>query len=248
MNPRTVQDPTVDPEHGDESHPAFGVAVVVRSHGTGRALFQSDLVHNDTIRLSLRRATRKRDLNHDWVHASDELVEVEMSLAQWGALVSSIGLGSGVPVTIRRTEQDVFVPDIPHQPRTAESLHEVKSVTDRLYRQVKVATAELHAAIYERKGARAVKDALNQVENTVANAGSNAQFAVNSLAEAGEKVVAQARADIEAHILEALRVTGGKAPIAAPGPQPSEIRGTLENEEHRGVGSRPKGDHRAARA
>lgn len=249
MSPREVQDPTVDTEHGDDYHPAFGVAVVVRSHGAGRALFQSDLVHNDTIRVSVRRASRKRDLNHDWVHAREELVEIEMSLAQWGALVSSIGLGSGVPVTIRRTEQDAFVPDIPHQPRTAESLHEVKSVTDRLYQRVKVATAELRAAIYERKGARAIKEALNQIENAVANAGSNAQFAVNSLAEAGEKVVAQARADIEAHILEALGVSGGETPIAAPGLQTTEIQGAPQpaDEGHQDGGSSPGGLHATCR-
>lgn len=229
MSRRPVQDPVIDAAQGDEIHPAFGVAVVTRRSGGGRSLFQSDLLHNETISLSVHEATRKRDLSHDWVHPGRELVEIEMSLAQWGSLVSSMGLGSGVPVTIRRTEHDPVVPEIPHQPRTAESLREVREVTDRMYARVKAATAELHEAIHEKKGVRATKEALSTLENAVAGAGSNAQFTVDSLVEAGEQVVAQARADIEAHVLEVVRLTGAEPSIetssfdapALPGPTTS---------------------------
>ncbi|MFI8091523.1 hypothetical protein ACIF9R_24920 [Streptomyces sp. NPDC086080] len=205
----------IDVAQGDEIHPAFGVAVVTRRSGGGRSLFQSDLLHNETISLSVHEATRKRDLSHDWVHPGRELVEIEMSLAQWGSLVSSMGLGSGVPVTIRRTEHNTFVPEIPHQPRTAESLREVREVTDRMYAEVRAATAALHEAIHEKKGVRATKEALNALERAVASAGNNAQFTVDSLVEAGEQVVAQARADIEAHVLEVVRLTGTKPSIEA---------------------------------
>lgn len=215
MSQRQTQQPTID-ERGDEVHPAFGVAVVHRTSGGGSCLFQSDLLHQQTITLSIHEATRKRDLNHDWVHARKELVEIEMSLAQWGSLVSSIGLGSGVPVTIRRTESDPFVPDIPYQPRTAESLTEVKTVVDRMYERVRGHLAVLHTAIHEKQGVRAMKDALRGLENAVAGVGNNASFAVDSLVAAGEHVVSQARADIEAHILEAERLTGTRASIAEP--------------------------------
>ena len=229
MSRRPVQDPVIDAAQGDEIHPAFGVAVVTRRSGGGRSLFQSDLLHNETISLSVHEATRKRDLSHDWVHPGRELVEIEVSLAQWGLLVSSMGLGSGLPVTIRRTEHDPVVPEIPHQPRTAESLREVREVTDRMYARVKAATAVLHEAIHEKKGVRATKEALSALENAVAGAGSNAQFTVDSLVEAGEQVVAQARADIEAHVLEVVRLTGAEPSIetssfdapALPGPTTS---------------------------
>lgn len=215
MSRRPVQDPVIDAAQGDEIHPAFGVAVVTRRSGGGRSLFQSDLLHNETVSLSVHEAVRKRDLSHDWVHPGRELVEIEMSLAQWGSLVSSMGLGSGVSVTIRRTEHNAFVPEIPHQPRTAESLREVREVTDRMYAEVRAATAALHEAIHEKKGVRATKEALNALERAVAGAGNNAQFTVDSLVEAGEQVVAQARADIEAHVLEVVRLTGAEPSIEA---------------------------------
>lgn len=233
MSRRPAQETATDAE-GREAHPAFGVAIVLRRSGGGRSLFQSDLLHNETISLSVHEATRKRNLNHDWVHPVRELVEIEMSLAQWGSLVSSVGLGSGVPVTIRRTEHDRFVPDIPHQPRTAENLREVQEVTDRMYARVKAATAALHEAIHEKQGVKATKEALNALENAVAGAGNNAQFTVDSLVEASEEVVAQARADIEAHILEVVRLTGTAPSIEAssfdapalPGPTTSREEST----------------------
>lgn len=94
-----------------------------------------------------------------------------MGLAQWGSLVSFMGLGSGVAVTIRRTERNVFVPEIPHQPRTAENLREVREVTDRMYARVKSATAAFHEAIHKKKGVRATKEALNALEHAVASDG-----------------------------------------------------------------------------
>ncbi|MFJ7280511.1 hypothetical protein [Kitasatospora sp. NPDC098663] len=215
MSRRPTQEPAIDAEHDGEIHPAFGVAVVTRRSGGGRSLFQSDLLHTETVSLSVREAVRSRDLNHDWVHPGRRLVEIEMSLAQWGALVSSMGLGSGVPVTIRSTERDAFVPEIPYQPRTAENLREVREVTNRMYARVKEATAALREAIQAKKGVRATEEALGVLENAVAHVGSNTQFAVDSLVEAGEQVVAQARADIEAHVLEAVRLTGAEPSIEA---------------------------------
>lgn len=216
--PRKTSEPVVD-EHGDERHPAFGSAVVLRGSGTGRPLFQSDLLHNETITLQIHTASRKRDLNRDWVHPVHELVEVEMSLAQWGSLVSSIGIGSGVPVTIRRTESEPFVDALPHQPRIAANLEEVRSVVHRLLGEVREAVEAVEEAVEQKKGVRATREAVRALHLAVANAPANAEFAVKSLDGAAEKVTAQARADIESYILQAARIVQGQqgqASIEAP--------------------------------
>lgn len=200
----------------DETHPAFGLAVVTRSSGTPRALFQSDLKHNQTIRLSIHRAVRYRDLNHDWTHPTKELIEVEMSLAQWGALVSSIGIGSGVPVTIRRTESEVQVEDVPYEPRIHESLSEVDGAVGKLLSRAQETLAALNEAIEEKKGAKAIREALRLHTSSLVNAQGNAKFAVTSLTGAAERVVSQARADIESSILTAARITGTTTSIEAP--------------------------------
>lgn len=204
-------------DHGtEETHPAFGVAVVTRGHGGEMSLFQSDLRHNEFITLSIHRAERTRDLNRDWVHPREELVEVRMSMAQWGALVSSVGLGSGVPVTITSTTEDRMVPAIPFAPRIAASLGEVHGSVDKLLTESRASLNVLTEAIEQKKGVAATREALRIHTNKLANAEANAAFAVTSLAEAAENVVGQARTDIEAHILAAQQQTGVTAPIVPP--------------------------------
>lgn len=200
----------------EDNHPAFGVAVVTRSSGSSRSLFQSDVLHSESVTLSIQRATRVRALNHDWVHPHQTLVEVEMSLAQWGALVSSIGIGSGVPVTIRRTETEVFVPTLPYQPRLKASLDEVHGSISKLFARAKETLAAVEAAVEGKKGVRAIRDALRAHGNVINHASSNSEFAVRSMTEAGEKVTSQVRADIEAQILASSRLVGQHNPISAP--------------------------------
>jgi hypothetical protein len=206
-------------EGTDETHPAFGVAVVTRGSGTPRSLFQSDVLHQQSITLSIQTAVRGRELNHDWVHAKDTLIEVEMSLAQWGALVSSIGIGSGVPVTIRRTESEALVPSLPHQPRIKASLDEVNGSITKLFARAKESLASLQDAIQNKKGAAAIRDALRLHSSMIEHASNHPEFAIKSLVEAGEKVTSQVRADIESQVLAASLLTGlsgGQSTISAP--------------------------------
>ena len=199
-----------------DTHPAFGVAVVTRSSGSSRTLFQSDLQHHETITLRIETAERVRDLNRDWVHPRTTLLEVEMSLAQWGSLVSSIGIGSGVPVTIRRTESEPFVPAIPYAPRIAESVDEVKGAVSKILGRARASLAELTDAIENKKGVRAIREALHNHSLSIAHAEGSAAFAVTSLTKAAENVTSQAKSDIEAHILAASALTGTPAPVALP--------------------------------
>lgn len=231
------REPETGPGRGGtrETHPAFGVAVVTRSSGTPRSLFQSDLRHNETISLSIHEAERIRDLSHDWVHPGRELVEIEMSLAQWGSLVSSIGIGSGVPVTLRRTETERFVPEIPYEPRIAVSLAETRGSVDKLLKSIRDAFDELDEAIEGKKGVRAVREAKRLLAAAIANAPTNAAFSVKSLARAAETLTSQAKSDIEAHVLAAAQLTGLQAPLLVPeleegGSRPLAVEGPEDPE------------------
>lgn len=193
----------------EESHPAFGVVTVHRGSGTRVALFQSDVLHQETVTLAIRGATRVRYLNSDWVHPTETIVEVEVSLAQWGAIVSSVGLGSGVPVTIRRREGGRAVPSLPYQPRIAANLDEVRSSVKRVFARARETFGAVEDAIENKKGIRAIRDALRGHRTALDHASANPEFAITSLAAAAETVTAQVRADLEAQVLSARRLVGG---------------------------------------
>lgn len=201
----------------EESHPSFAVAVVTRtSSSPGAPMFQSDLLHREYITLRIETATRSRDLNHDWVHPRQGLIEVRMSLSQWGALVSSMGIGSGVPVTLVRTETGGRIPDPPYEPRMRENLVEVDGAVEKLLSEAQDSLNALEEAIEEKRGVKAIREAIRMHSSKLRNARANAHYAVKTLTDAAEKVVSNARADIESSILNAVQLTGGHAPIEAP--------------------------------
>lgn len=216
MSRRNIEEPTrtykegVGYERGEyeEEHPAFGTAVISRRSGTPRALFQSDLQHTETVTLSIHRAVRGRSLHRDWVHPRRELIEIEMSLSQFGALVSSQGIGSGVPVTIRLTESEYFVPELPYQPRIATVVEESKKSVNKLLEHIKAKYSNLRSVIDNKGGVKATREAADSLRYAIENAESNIGFTVKSVADATESVVSQAKADIEAHILDAARAVG----------------------------------------
>lgn len=223
MTRRGQEEPAID-ANGDESHPAFAVASVHTSSGTPRALFQSDLMHNNTVVVSIQTATRRRDLQRDWVHPRRELIEIEMSESQWGALVSSMGKGGGVPVTLRRSENEDTVPALPYQPRTAENRREVRETVERLLADATVAMAALDAAEDNKAGVKERRELRNRLRSTLGNAGGNARFAIDSLAEAADSLVNQARADIETHIMRAAAAHGVPASVVFPALELKEIQ------------------------
>ena len=213
---------SIEPVHVDEAgyetHPAFGVVTVSRSHGDRRVVFQSDIEHNDTIRVRVFHADRRRNLTQDWVHPTQQILEIEMSLAQWGELVSSIGIGSGVPVTLRSTESRHHILELEFAPRVEVSLSEVDSAVDTLLEDITTSLTDVEEAIESKAGIRATRDAMRKLRSCVENARPNARYVVTALSEAAEKVVSQSKADIEATILHAYgAVTGVDTPAALGG-------------------------------
>jgi hypothetical protein len=200
--PRETVQPTIN-DHGDEVHPAFGMIQATRvSHSHGAVLFDSDITHHSTVRISVSTASRKRDLHRDWIHGgSKQLVEVEMSEAQWASFVSSMGT-AGVPCTIRATQSEWRIPELPYDPRLAHSMAEVKDAAERLFAGAKEALAEYERALSEKSPAKIRNAALGKLRAAVGNAESNISFAAESLSEHAENVVQRARADIEAMVAQ----------------------------------------------
>lgn len=198
---RETTEPTVD-KYGSDAHPAFGQihAARISSSAPGQVLFDSDLRHQHTVRITVQRATRRRDLNHDWIHGSGlELIEVELSEAQWASFVSSMNT-SGVPCTIRATETDHQVPGLPYDPRLARSMQEVKNSAVVIFGKIREARDAYEKALADKAPAKERNEKLRALHFAVENAGSNMTFAAKTLVEHTENVVQRARADIEAMV------------------------------------------------
>lgn len=213
--PAVVQ-PAED-EYGGEVHPAWVLVGASRtSHSPpGAVLFDSDIRHQHYVVVRVKRATRKRNLNRDWLGARETIVEFAMSEAQWASFVSSMNSGEGVPATLLldASAGEFEVPGTPYQPRLAESIDEVRGAASKAQRKVE----EAFAAYRARKTAANLRD----LEIAIDHMTPNMEFAAQSLTEHAENVVQRARADVEAFVSAKARQLGL---------EPGEVGGFLELE------------------
>ena len=188
---QNTEKPTLN-EHGEEVHPAWGLIGASRvSSNPGAALFDSDILHSHYVVVRLKRASRKRDLGHDWKHGEGEIVEIAMSEAQWASFVSTMNVGGGVPCTIERVIGDTM-PGVEYEPRLAVSMDEVENAATKAMEK----STKAFAAYREKKTA----ENLRSLEAAINNAPTNISYAAKTLSEHGENVVQRARADIEAMV------------------------------------------------
>lgn len=176
-----------------ESNPAYALIGAYRTQGTPTTLFDSDIQHSHTVVVKIEHAERARDLHRDWIHGRKQIIEIQMSEAQWASFVSSMN-SSGVPCTLLWTEQDGQIPRLEYAPRLEQSMNETRKAADEMMESVLAAfnTYKEHKTVGN----------LRSLEAAIANAGSNVEFAAKSLSAHAENVVTKARADIEAMVSE----------------------------------------------
>lgn len=202
---------TVD--DGRETHPSWTLirASRITSH-PGRRLFDSEIAHREFVRVTLTKVTRQRDLHRDWLFGDTwPIIEIDMSMAQWGAFVSSFGDASGVPATLNF--HDGPVPQVDRVDSRLElSAAEVESNVDEALAGIEAAAAAVAEGHANKAGRREMTALIADLVRQVKQAPGNARFAADSLTGHVENTVAKARADIEAMALRAAAAAGHELP------------------------------------
>lgn len=178
----------------ENTHPAWALigANRVSSSPPGATLFASDIRHQHSVIIHITQASRRRNLLRDWLHGRRQLIEVQLSEAQWASFVSSMNSGQGVPCTLLHVQGEQ-IPGVPFEPRLKQSMDEVRNAADKAFEHIK----EAFDAYAEKKNA----GNLRTLKYAIANATANVVFAGDSLTEHAEEVVEKSRADIEAMIV-----------------------------------------------
>jgi len=114
-NPRTTPIEYIDDGHYASGirakHESFGCITINRTYGGNNQLFCSGVDHDVAIELTIKRADgviKESDMSH---YSKNEIVRVNMSPMQWSILLSSFGVGEGVPCTIV-SENHIPVPKV----------------------------------------------------------------------------------------------------------------------------------------
>lgn len=205
-----------DPGSRDKTrhdHPAFAQVSVSRvQNGSSNALYGSALEdHHTTIRIRICRSYMIHALARDWYHGADELIEVELSAAQYAEMLTSHNIGSGVPCTLRYVNREE-VPRLPAKPTT-----EAGRVTQGFAEKMKTLRKSLQPRaasimkLAEKLSAKAREELRIDLQVILQEIDSNIPFVLDSFNEATTKIVSAAKHEIEAFTMHGIMRAGLKA-------------------------------------
>src|SRR5271157_2285441 len=127
-----------------EKHPSYGMVGINRSQSSGTYLFGSIQKHHSFITLTIKHAEVARHLANDWYHADSlPIVEIEMSHTQFAELITSPGIGDGVPCTIRGLDGKLVEECPPPAEMDSKFAEDLKKTTSETVRQLKDLTQQL---------------------------------------------------------------------------------------------------------
>lgn len=184
-------------------HPSFANIYLGRSQCSGRkALFGSSIKHHDTITLRISPAFMDRDLNYDRIYAENTpYIEIEMSQSQFAQAITSLNMGAGVPVTLRRLNGE-YIEECPFVDKREQFSNEFRSEMQQISKKLSETTKEVEELIQEKRTfTKADKEKILSTLNAVTmQIGSNYPYMYSMFNEQMDKTVTEAKAEIESHL------------------------------------------------
>lgn len=197
----------------EDKHPSYGVIGWSRQFtvggGDGPNLFGSDLKHGNLISIHIGRASRNRDLSKSWIFEDQRLIEVVMSASQFAEFITTPNMGSGVPCTIKRTENEMQIEYPSYE--TEADLHK-KEVRETL-KSAKVIGRSLIDKMKTMKEGKTIKkgdfsELMRGVEKMIQEVHDNVPFVENSFRKSMEKTIASGKTEIENYLEMKVRQLG----------------------------------------
>lgn len=181
-------------------HPAYGTLQFSRRHGGSNVLFGSSIKHSDMIALTLRHATLERGLNNDWIYGDRVIAEAEMSYAQFAEAITSMNMGSGVPVTLRFTEKEGDIPSCDFVNKRDQFSEEFKTKLSETMETTKVLLKEVNNLFSTKKTLNKSdkEEILSKLNKIYGNISSNAGYVCDMFDEQMDKTIMEAKGEIEA--------------------------------------------------
>lgn len=184
-------------------HPSFANLYIGRSQCSGqKALFGSSIKHHDTITLKIFPAFIDRGFNMDrYFPEARPYIEIEMSQSQFAQAITSLNMGAGVPVTLRRLN-DQYIEPCPFVDKREQFNNEFREDMNALSKKLTEATKHVEKLIEEKKTFnKADKDQiLSALKSVTSQLASHYPYMYSMFNEQMDKTVTEAKAEIESHL------------------------------------------------
>ena len=182
------------------SHPSYGTLAFRRRTGGATPLFGSSIEHRDTISMTLYHADITRGYHEDWISGNREIAEVEMSYSQFAEAITSMNMGTGVPVTIRFLEKEGKIPPCDFVDKRKQFTQEFSEKRQEISEKSQQVLNEVSELFSQKKAlTKAEKDEIIRKLNWLnMNIGTNLDFIANQFNEQMDKTITEAKGEIEA--------------------------------------------------
>ena len=190
-------------------HSAFGQIQFIRTTGGNRRFYGSELPQNHYITLEIHHSEIHRELTHENYYNTGEIIRLRLSSGQFSELITSMNIGSGIPCTIERLEgQEV------------EELPEIESRKDFVHRKFQERMKTFANSIKEKqnKALELVKkkslskqdihELTHYLQYLTTEIQSNIPFFAECFQETMDKVVFEAKTEVENAIQHKINVLG----------------------------------------
>lgn len=181
------------------SHPSYGTLAFSRKIGGTTPLFGSSIEHRDTITMTLYHANITRGLHHDSIFGEKIIAEVEMSYSQFAEAITSLNMGSGVPVTIRYTEKDGEIPPCDFVSKRDQFSNEFKEKRKKATNTSQQIIKEVEELFSQKKTLTKTdkEQILKKLSILSQDIGCNMDFISDQFNEQMDKTVMEAKGEIE---------------------------------------------------
>lgn len=187
------------------THPSYATIITSRCSGSRESLFGSSIETNHYVTLKISPAELNRHLNNDWIHSKNiPIIEVIMTETQWAQVVSSVNNGDGCPCTINYMNgKKVEAP--PKINKVAEFNNEFMDSLQKLSKDMRESVADVVEILQTKKNLNKLdrESIIKSMEHLVANIASSMPYVTKQFAETMEKIVLDAKSQVNAHILNA---------------------------------------------
>jgi hypothetical protein len=196
-----------------KTHESYGVIELSRVTSSPVTLFGSSVKHQQFISLTISRANIIRNLHEDKIYAGDELIRVSLSSVQLGELLTNMNVSSGVPCTLERIFDGVEYKSVPNPPDITttqetyidEFKHDVKEAVSNLKTLLKRVEELENKPSVTKTERREISASLAGIVTAIE---SNMPFILTQFNEKVEKVIGEAKGEIEAFQSELIRRAG----------------------------------------
>lgn len=191
-----------------EEHPSYGMIGLSRVSGGDGVLHGCSVRHHNQIRLRIAHGSYERDLSHDWYRARREIIEVAMSPDQFVTLITTMNCGDGVPCTIKHIDHERMPPP-PAEDKRELFNREFKAQAGEMIAKLRAASAKAETMRDGKAPTKAERaEIFGLIESAITDLTSNLPWLEECFREQMEKSVTEAKASVEAFVLDTITRAG----------------------------------------